>query len=72
MALSDCPRCWETPCRCGYMRTGLSGLSPYEVDKLKKQNEVMQQELNKLKQQIRDLQKGLLKNVESKMDSWKI
>lgn len=21
MSLSDCPRCWDTPCTCGYERT---------------------------------------------------
>lgn len=24
MALSDCPKCWDTPCSCGYMYEGMT------------------------------------------------
>jgi len=31
MALSDCPKCWDTPCRCGYMYKDWQDNSIYEL-----------------------------------------
>lgn len=38
MAMSDCPRCWNTPCTCGYMGYDVkyqAGPSRYEQDREK-------------------------------------
>ena len=33
MSLSDCPRCWDTPCTCGYrLRPKGGGMSRMEQD----------------------------------------
>lgn len=31
MALSDCPKCWETPCVCGY---GYKSFEDHKVDEM--------------------------------------
>lgn len=30
MAMSDCPKCWETPCTCGYM---YEHMNPSQIQK---------------------------------------
>ena len=51
MAMSDCPRCWNTPCTCGYMGytvTRLPGKSEYDRDC----------EIAELRDEIRKLKEG--------------
>ena len=51
MAMSDCPRCWNTPCTCGYMGytvTRLPGKSEYDRDR----------EIAELRDEIRKLKEG--------------
>jgi tripartite-type tricarboxylate transporter receptor subunit TctC len=39
MALSDCPKCWDTPCTCGYMYKDMSS------EKIERQIAVLQEAL---------------------------
>ena len=57
MALSDCPRCWDTPCSCGYMGytiQAIPGQSGYERDeekrRLKEENKRLVEQINTLKE----------------------
>lgn len=60
MSMSDCPRCWDTPCTCGYMGYTLirhNGPSQYDKDNEKKALEDRIIELEKKVKRLR-LNKG--------------
>ena len=57
MALSDCPKCWDTPCTCGHMGYRVS--YPYNVDenpiayKFSKENQKLREEKLELEKLVR-------------------
>jgi len=56
MALSDCPKCWDTPCTCGYMGytiTRCQGIPPYEHDR---QMRVLKEEIDRLREKMKQLE----------------
>ena len=60
MALSDCPKCWNTPCTCGYMGYDVAfhkGRSQYDNDL---QVESLKKEIRSLKIKINELKKNQL------------
>lgn len=55
MSMSDCPKCWDTPCTCGYMGytvKRLPGKSQYHTDKeaarLMKENAALKRRIEAL------------------------
>ena len=61
MSMSDCPKCWNTPCTCGYMGysvTRLPGKSQYQADKetarLRRENDALTRRIESLEQRMSD------------------
>ena len=57
MSMSDCPRCWNTPCTCGYMGYSVTfnpEPSPYQLDQEKND---LHRQINKLRDELEKLKK---------------